>query len=309
MFGGMAQRMAYALQLHKDLDHDPKHRRSSEKSELTFTDREIRRRTMWSCFLMDRFNSRGTERPNFVGEQYIVAQLPIKESYYQMEITGPTEDLEGEVPNPVKPEIGQMADAKDNMGVSAYLIRLVAIWGKLINYMNLGGKELDKYPMWDERSKFHILRLAAQDWKISLPDTLVWSPENLQNHVSEKTANQFIFLHIVYNVGLPRGCLKGRTRSGKSDLNARTRSNGLSSRRPIRGILRLLLQHRAHPRRILQERRARSFQQAELGVEREVPQQDEEVLGHVPLRHGEPPRFVPTARRRCTLGQQSRQSR
>ena len=48
MFGGMAQRMAYALQLHKDLDHMPKGRSADEKSDLTFTDREIRRRTMWS---------------------------------------------------------------------------------------------------------------------------------------------------------------------------------------------------------------------------------------------------------------------
>ncbi|KAK3060418.1 hypothetical protein LTR53_020121, partial [Teratosphaeriaceae sp. CCFEE 6253] len=108
----MAQRMAYALQLHNDLDHDPKIRRNSEgksgEGDLTFTDREIRRRTMWSCFLMDRFTSSGTDRPIFVAEQYIRAQLPIREDYYAMEVTGPTEDLEGKVPNPVEPDTGQV---------------------------------------------------------------------------------------------------------------------------------------------------------------------------------------------------------
>ena len=199
MFGGMAQRMAYALQLHKDLDHEPKRRGSNEKNELTFTDREIRRRTMWSCFLMDRFNSSGTDRPIFVGEQYIRAQLPIKESYFQMEINGPTEDLEGDVPNPVEPGTGQLADAKENMGVTAHLIRLVAIWGELIQYLNLGGKDRDQHPMWSENSRFYSIKRAAEVWKESLPAAMQYTPENLENHASEKIANQFIFMHIVYS--------------------------------------------------------------------------------------------------------------
>ncbi|KAK5132399.1 hypothetical protein LTR08_009129 [Meristemomyces frigidus] len=203
MFGGMAQRMAYALQLHKDLDHDPKLRRGSDgkngEGDLTFTDREIRRRTMWSCFLMDRFNSSGTDRPMFVAEQYIKAQLPIKEKYYQMEITGPTEDLDGNVPNPVAPDTGQVSDAKENMGVAAYLIRLVAVWGKLTHYLNLGGKDRDQRPMWAEDSTFQKIIRDAEEWKESLPPSLRYTPENLQDYASEKLANHFLLLHIIYN--------------------------------------------------------------------------------------------------------------
>ncbi|KAK3644394.1 hypothetical protein LTR56_009646 [Elasticomyces elasticus] len=203
MFCGMAQRMAYALQLHNDLDHDPKIRRNSEgknrEGDLTFTDREIRRRTMWSCFLMDRFTSSGTDRPIFVAEQYIRAQLPIREDYYLMEITGPTEDLEGTVPNPVEPDTGQVVDPKENMGVAAYLIRLVAVWGRVIHYMNLGGKDRDQQPMWSEGSTFQSIKSSLEAWHESLPDMLVYSNENLQNYASQKTANQFLFLHITHN--------------------------------------------------------------------------------------------------------------
>nr|POF15230.1 putative transcriptional regulatory protein [Quercus suber] len=200
MFGGMAQRMAYALQLHRDLDHDPKTQGPHGKNEgLTATDREIRRRTMWSCFVMDRFNSSGTDRPVFVSEQYIRAQLPIKEAYYVLEIDGPTEDLEGNVPNPVSPDSGQIIDAKENMGVAAYFVRLVAIWGRLIHYLNLGGKDRDQHPMWSEQSMFQDIRRAAEKWKAELPQSLHYTPENLQNHASEKMANQFLFLHIIYN--------------------------------------------------------------------------------------------------------------
>ncbi|TKA72335.1 hypothetical protein B0A55_06758 [Friedmanniomyces simplex] len=203
MFCGMAQRMAYALQLHNDLDHDPKLRRNSEgkngEGELTFTDREIRRRTMWSCFLMDRFTSSGTDRPIFVAEQYIRAQLPIREDYFQMEITGPTQDLEGGVPNPVEPDTGQVVDPRENMGVAAYLVRLVAVWGRVIHYLNLGGKDRDEEPMWSDGSMFQSIKSSLEDWHESLPDSLVYTPDNLQNYASQRTANQFLFLHITHN--------------------------------------------------------------------------------------------------------------
>ena len=124
MFAGMATRMAYALQLHRELDHDPLGiNQEKQSSELSFTDREIRRRTMWACFLMDRFNSSGTERPMFADEELIKIQLPIRESNFQMEIPGFLEALDGRVPKPGKSDNGQPSDPKENMGVAAYMVR------------------------------------------------------------------------------------------------------------------------------------------------------------------------------------------
>jgi hypothetical protein len=48
MLGGMAQRMAFALQLHKDLDHETWTKDEKDHARLSPTDREIRRRTMWA---------------------------------------------------------------------------------------------------------------------------------------------------------------------------------------------------------------------------------------------------------------------
>ncbi|KAF2734848.1 zinc finger transcription factor 1 [Polyplosphaeria fusca] len=197
MFGGMAQRMAYALQLHKELDHDPSVP-EADRRPLSLTDREIRRRTMWSCFLMDRFNSSGTDRPLFVNEQYIEVQLPVKEHLYVHEIQAPTENLEGNVPNPLPPDSGQLADPRENMGVAAYTVRLVTIWGKLVKYMNLGGKEREQEPMWSSKSTFFNIKREARDYKDMLPEMLRYSPENLKSHAIGKTANQFLYLHILY---------------------------------------------------------------------------------------------------------------
>ena len=199
MLGGMATRMAYALQLHRELDHDPLGRKTENKSELSFTDREIRRRTMWACFLMDRFTSSGTERPMFADEDIIKVQLPVKESSFQMEIPGPTESLDGRVPNPVKSDTGQLSDPQGNMGVAAYMIRIIALWGRVIKYLNMGGKERDEYPIWDTKSQYAELKRQASDYKTSLPTELQNTRENLKNHAAERLGNQFLFMHIASN--------------------------------------------------------------------------------------------------------------
>lgn len=196
-FGGQALRMAYALQLHRELDRDPLGQADGRTVELSFTDREIRRRTMWACFLMDRYNSSGSQRPPIGNEKFLQIQLPIREIHFQMEIPGPTEDLDGNVPNPVPEGRGQLSNPRDNMGVSAYIIRAIVIWGQIVDYLNLGGKKKDPYPVWDSESGFSCLKQKIDQFNASLPSSLIFTRENLQSHAGEKVANQFLFLHIV----------------------------------------------------------------------------------------------------------------
>ncbi|KAJ5818625.1 hypothetical protein N7474_004216 [Penicillium riverlandense] len=197
-FGGQALRMAYALQLHRELDVDPLLGQSNgSSSQLSFTDREIRRRTMWACFLMDRYNSSGSQRPPIGNEKFLQIQLPIKETHFQMEIPGPTEDLDGDVPNPALENMGQLSNAKDNMGVSAYIIRAIVIWGRIVDYLNLGGKRKDQHPLWHPESGYTVLKRQIDEFSASLPSSMAFNYENLQIHAAEKIANQFIFLHII----------------------------------------------------------------------------------------------------------------
>ena len=197
-FGGQALRMAYALQLHQELDQDPLlSQKNGSGSQLSFTDREIRRRTMWACYLMDRYNSSGSQRPPIGNEKFLQIQLPIKEPHFQMEIPGPTEDLDGDVINPVPEDSGQLFNAKENMGVSAYIIRAIVIWGRIVDYLNLGGKRKDAHPLWHPESGYTQLKRQIEEFSASLPASFTFTYENLQIHAAEKIANQFIFLHII----------------------------------------------------------------------------------------------------------------
>jgi hypothetical protein len=192
--GGQAIRMAYALQLHRDLDHDPMKRK--DKVALSFIDREIRRRTMWACFLMDRFNSSGTDRPTFIKEMDMKIPLPIKEKLFQMDMPGPTENLKGDVVHPVSPGTGELSNPKENMGVAAYMVRSIALWGRIINYLNLGGREQDPFPVWHPDSGFTVLLKETDAFESSLPDFLKYRQDNLLTHETEGLSNQFLFLHI-----------------------------------------------------------------------------------------------------------------
>lgn len=139
-YGGMAMRMAYALQLHKEIDDDPLGLPGSSsappRNPISFTDREIRRRLMWACFFMDRFNSSGTSRPQFLDEADINIQLPIKERLFVTERPGLTEDVNGALRKTDATIRDDLRNVQANMGVAAYNVRAVTLWGRVMKYLN-----------------------------------------------------------------------------------------------------------------------------------------------------------------------------
>lgn len=192
-FGGQAIRMAFALQLHKDLEHDP----MRPDVKLSFVDREIRRRTMWACFAMDRFNSSGTDKPTFIKEETLRIPLPVKEKNFMLDMPATTENLHGEVPGAITTDGSEKTTARDNMGVGAYLVKAISLWGRIMRYLNQGGRDMDEKKAWEEDSVYTALVREAETMPESLPESLKYSPDNLHVHDTESMANQFLFLHIV----------------------------------------------------------------------------------------------------------------
>jgi hypothetical protein len=193
--GGQATRMAFALQLHRDLDHSPAGK-DGQAQPLSFIDREIRRRIMWACFLMDRFNSSGSDRPMFIKDETVQIPLPVKERLFQLDMPARTEMLDGSLPPKSAPNEDQ-GDARENMGVAAFTIRSIALWGRITAYVNQGGRQLDSYPIWNQSSEFAKLSRQAEEFPGSLPPPLQYTRENLALHNFETTVNQFLLLHLI----------------------------------------------------------------------------------------------------------------
>lgn len=140
-FGGMATRMAHALQLHKEVNNDPigkssrpyypqDHEGPLGVNSMSFVDREIRRRCMWASFAMDRFNSSGTERPCIISESELGIQLPSHDKNLELNLPTITEQLDGNV------RFLEPGRATENMGVGAYIVRVIALYGRVVKYVN-----------------------------------------------------------------------------------------------------------------------------------------------------------------------------
>ncbi|CUS08537.1 unnamed protein product [Tuber aestivum] len=200
--GGMATRMAHAIQLHKEANNDPlgkPHSRPAgdyfhqdEGGYMSFVDREIRRRSMWSCFILDRFTSSGTERPHLIAESEIEVQLPVHDRNLELDIPAVTEQLDGTVKGS-REEVGDVTGA---MGVTAYMVRVVALYGRVVKYLNQGGKERDPREIWEPNSQFASLNKEISQFENSLPSRLRYTPENMQVHITEHLVGQFVFVHI-----------------------------------------------------------------------------------------------------------------
>ena len=96
--------------------------------------------------------------------------------------------------NSVKDALG------DNMGVAAYLIRTIGLWGRVIRYFNLGGRLKDPHPLWHAESKFNELKKQVEDLQGTFPERVKFSPDNLRTHAAQSLGNQFLFLHICYQL-------------------------------------------------------------------------------------------------------------
>lgn len=138
-FGGMATRMAYALSLHKEAeDLFPNSKTKDQAADgnppyLQNMNRELRRRVMWACFTMDRFNSSGTKRLGMIIESDLEIQLPMVDRDLNLGSNKVTERLDGSV---VRIDETQ-SDPRESMGVAAYMIRIIALFGRVSKYLNL----------------------------------------------------------------------------------------------------------------------------------------------------------------------------
>ncbi|ODQ50431.1 hypothetical protein SAICODRAFT_31966 [Saitoella complicata NRRL Y-17804] len=99
---------------------------------------------------------------------------------------------------------------KSNLGATAYMIRIVAFWGRVTTYVNssttpsLWSNVANKKRIapWLPQSEFSTLVADLKGWHDDLPAWLKYTPENLAAHVSINAAPPYVFMHIAYHTVL-----------------------------------------------------------------------------------------------------------
>ncbi|KAH7143829.1 hypothetical protein EDB81DRAFT_651926, partial [Dactylonectria macrodidyma] len=202
MYIGIAIRMAQMLKLGFD-DQVTRGRDSSSQGASSLQRdrrgssdigiiREIRRRTMFSCLILDRMMTCGDERISMIRPDTIRIQLPCTEMAFDLALDVNTGflNLEGDIMN---------QHINDDSVLSRF-IQLVEIWTDISKYSSRGGRLRDRLPPWEQQSTFWTLREKLSQFLLNLPDTFTFSRRNYYRHDNHQATNMYLSLHLLVSV-------------------------------------------------------------------------------------------------------------
>jgi len=152
LFGGMAQRMAQEMRLHK-LDEQPS-RVHTEDSWITL---ETKRRVWWVCFILDCYSSMVTGRP-----------MTIDETESQVLIPHFNDEWENSQSSSAPPTYELTAHRPQSQSHFSSLIRLSIIVGKILRFIST--LELRSKPTLPSvTSEFSFLDTSLYSWESMAP--------------------------------------------------------------------------------------------------------------------------------------------
>jgi hypothetical protein len=126
--------------------------------------RELKRRTFWSCFFLDRLLSNGRDRPSGIQEQDICCDLPVSEEDLVFRRFNPSLQLSD-------PAVWQKG--KHNLYV--LLIRILFILGDITAWHGRGGRHTDKREPWKTGMPFTNLDERLSEWEEQISAHLRYS--------------------------------------------------------------------------------------------------------------------------------------
>ncbi|KAF6798749.1 fungal specific transcription factor [Colletotrichum sojae] len=192
MYVGVAIRMAQGLKLGFG-DKLRRGKRASVPSRWnkpgrllteSWKDREIRRRTMFSCLILDRLLSCGSERVSMVRSDDLQIQLPCTEHAF---------DLGRAVYTGFLRQTGEESDQAVDDSVLSRFVQLADFWGDITKYSFAGGRHTEDYPPWDEKSTFWRLNAQVDAFYANLPEEFTWSSSNFWKHDN----SMYVSLHML----------------------------------------------------------------------------------------------------------------
>ncbi|KAI1366957.1 fungal-specific transcription factor domain-containing protein [Xylaria arbuscula] len=149
-------------------------------------EKEIRRRVMFSCFIMDKMVSYSNSLPSVISRDSLEIQLPCPEPSFDL---GTIETYAG--------SLNRIKHGANNDSILGYFIRLVALWGKVANHSSLGGRTSDQHLPWQTGSAFYVLNEAIDKFNSELPYAFTFSVSNYFRHQEAGTLNTFFLLHML----------------------------------------------------------------------------------------------------------------
>ncbi|KAI9734047.1 MAG: hypothetical protein M1818_006985 [Claussenomyces sp. TS43310] len=143
--------MALALELHRELHIDIR---------VTASEREMRRRLFWTCYILDRFTACGSKRPSLISDKSVFLRLP---SWSPSQAVLP---VEGEFFRNGSNLQYHSPSGRKNQGGDGMLIDIVRILGNTNRYLAAGGVKGDSHFPWHSSSNLSKIRRDLGIWEL-----------------------------------------------------------------------------------------------------------------------------------------------
>ncbi|KAK0645650.1 fungal-specific transcription factor domain-containing protein [Cercophora newfieldiana] len=197
MYVGVAIRMAQALGLGEgDKDQEKSFRSltaAAPKAAMTQSQmmiaKEIRRRTMFSCLILDRLLGCGKGRVSTIRSEDLQIQLPCSEVAFDL-----SEDV---YTGFLKPSGETNPRMSINDSVLSRFVRLIDIWGEISKWSFAGGRFTEKAAPWSPDSTFYQLRKKLQIFYMELPELFQWSTSNYYKHENHQASSVYVSMHML----------------------------------------------------------------------------------------------------------------
>ncbi|KAG0145830.1 hypothetical protein CROQUDRAFT_45306 [Cronartium quercuum f. sp. fusiforme G11] len=210
---GIAIRMAQLLKLCQlDDDLDENHHLQQHIKEIDVIDLEIRRRTFWNCFLIERLFSDGKERPiNLkVSDNDLIDQenfefmikFPCPDNEFIIGRLVSTAKFNAKPLPPWGPIPKNNVIEHEEADLFGQTMRIAEIWSKVLSYVSRGGRNKDRRCPWLIDSSFGKLDEQLSDWDSKLPNHLQYSESNLVAHSMIGQGKTYGLMHLLYFTSL-----------------------------------------------------------------------------------------------------------
>lgn len=198
---GIAIRLAQSMKLEYEDDPNEQPPRllrensSSRSTSEVATEKEVRRRTLWSCFIMDRSLSGGKTSPSGMDKERLRVRLPCSENNFLFVADVRTGFLNTEW---LRTSHGIREQLINDDGVLSRHVRLKEIFGRCAEWSYPGGRRTEQHPPWDKRSKVFKLQQDLDHFHATLPSNLVFTQANLSAHIEQRNATPYASMHVLY---------------------------------------------------------------------------------------------------------------
>ncbi|KAF7880613.1 uncharacterized protein EAF02_007459 [Botrytis sinoallii] len=191
-FCGSAVRAATGLKLNIEIEKSDDAYRKSFPFGLNFSGyAECRRRTFWSCYLMDRFNGFGSGHLSMIDPKHVYLRLPCDEESFENQVN--VQNPLFEVSNP------RSLDYPRTLNLMAYVINVATIWGDVMSniYSNSQRPQPIRSSDFNEFYRSTMDRLSS--WKSTLPNRFAIPAESMGRMSDGGELGTFITMHALYH--------------------------------------------------------------------------------------------------------------